>query len=97
MILAGGMKAIQLASKESTFDPLAEALKPPPNESPQAREVRIAKEDEARRVSLAIDESLRVEKQTLKKRRVVNLLLLGQSESGEPLTCGVLLLQWLMQ
>lgn len=77
---------MQLSKEQSPgFDPITEALKPPPNETPQAAEVRIAKEEEARRVSLAIDETLKAEKQSLKKKRVVNLLLLGQSESGESL------------
>lgn len=85
VLIAGSMKVAQMHREYTspTFDPLSEALKPPPNESPQAAEVRIAKEDEAKRVSLAIDESLKAEKQILKKKRVVNLLLLGQSESGE--------------
>lgn len=66
-------------------DPLDEAIKPPPDESPQAREARLAKEENAKRVSHAIDESLKAERQVMKKRRVVRLLLLGQSESGKDL------------
>lgn len=63
-------------------DPLAAALRPPPDESPEARAIRIAREEEARRVSQAIDESIRTERQTNKKFRIVRVLLLGQSESG---------------
>lgn len=67
-------------------DPLDEALKPPPNETPEERAERLAKEESAKRVSLAIDESIKAEKQILKKRKVVRLLLLGQSESGKCLS-----------
>jgi hypothetical protein len=63
-------------------DPLDEALKPPPDESLEAREARLAQEDKAKRVSQAIDESIKAERQIMKKRKVVRLLLLGQSESG---------------
>ena len=64
-------------------DPLAAALRPPPDESPEARAIRIAREEEAARVSQAIDESIRAERQANKKNKVVRLLLLGQSESGQ--------------
>jgi hypothetical protein len=63
-------------------DPLAAALRPPPDESPEARAIRITREEEARRVSQAIDESIRTERQTNKKFKIVRVLLLGQSESG---------------
>ena len=63
-------------------DPLDAALRPPLDESPEETAFRLAQEDEARRVSQAIDESIRQEKNARKKNRVVRLLLLGQSESG---------------
>lgn len=63
-------------------DPLAAALRPPSDESPEARAVRLSREEDAARVSQAIDESIRVERQANKKNRVVRVLLLGQSESG---------------
>lgn len=63
-------------------DPLAAALRPPPDESPEARATRVAREEEAARVSHAIDEAIRIERQAHKKNRVVRVLLLGQSESG---------------
>lgn len=63
-------------------DPLDEALKPPPDESPEERESRLSREEEARQVSLAIDASLKAERQARRKKRIVRLLLLGQSESG---------------
>jgi len=63
-------------------DPLDAVFKPPPDESPDAKEARLAEEEHAKRVSKAIDESIKAEKQILKKQKVVRLLLLGQSESG---------------
>lgn len=68
------------------FDPLDEALKPPINETEQDRVIRQAQEAEARRVSKAIDDSIRAEKQAQKKKGIVRLLLLGQSESGKSTT-----------
>lgn len=63
-------------------DPLDHALRPPSDESPDERDLRLAREAEARRISLAIDASLKAERQARKKKRIVRLLLLGQSESG---------------
>ncbi|KAG6877762.1 hypothetical protein C0993_004136, partial [Termitomyces sp. T159_Od127] len=70
----------------SSSDPLDAALRPPPNESPDQRQQREAREDAARRVSDAIDASIKAEKQARKKKRIVRLLLLGQSESGKSTT-----------
>ena len=64
-------------------DPLTRALAPPPDETVEEREVRLNKEAEAQRVSDLIDESLRAERASWKKRKVLKVLLLGQSESGE--------------
>ncbi|KAI0044312.1 G-alpha-domain-containing protein [Auriscalpium vulgare] len=67
-------------------DPLAAAMRPPPDESPDARALRLAREAEARKVSQTIDESIRLERQRNKKKRIVRVLLLGQSESGKSTT-----------
>jgi len=67
-------------------DPLDEVLRPPPDETPKAKATRLAAEEEAKRVSLAIDQSISAERQILKKRKVIRLLLLGQSESGKSTT-----------
>lgn len=64
------------------YDPLDELLKPPPNETEEDRVIRLAQEAEARRISHQIDESIKAERQQQKKKSVVRLLLLGQSESG---------------
>ena len=63
-------------------DPLAAALRPPIDETEEEKASRIAEEEAARRVSHAIDEAIRQEKQQRKKQKLVRLLLLGQSESG---------------
>jgi guanine nucleotide-binding protein subunit alpha len=63
-------------------DPLTAALTPPHDESPEARAIRVSREEEALRVSQAIDESIRIERQMNKKNKIVRILLLGQSESG---------------
>ncbi|SJL11623.1 uncharacterized protein ARMOST_15029 [Armillaria ostoyae] len=80
------MPVAALHSMKPTDDPFDEALKPPIDESPEDRELRIAREDEARRVSLAIDASIKAERQARRKKRIVRLLLLGQSESGKSTT-----------
>ncbi|KAI0056631.1 G-alpha-domain-containing protein [Artomyces pyxidatus] len=67
-------------------DPLAAAMRPPPDESPEARALRLAQEADARRVSQEIDEAIRLERQRNKKKRIVRVLLLGQSESGKSTT-----------
>jgi len=67
-------------------DPLARALAPPADESPGERAAREARELEAVRVSEAIDESLKAERVAERKKRMVKLLLLGQSESGPHLS-----------
>jgi hypothetical protein len=66
-----------------TDDPLDEVLRPPPDETPEQRDIRLAHEEEANRISLAIDASIKAERQARRKKRIVRLLLLGQSESGE--------------
>ena len=65
-------------------DPLARAIAPPADETPEAKQARLGKEAEAKRVSDEIDEVLKKEKASMKKRQsqVVRMLLLGQSESG---------------
>lgn len=71
------------ALSSSSDDPLDAALRPPPGETPAERELRLAREEEALKISMAIDASIKMERQARKKMRVVRLLLLGQSESGE--------------
>ena len=63
-------------------DPLDQVLRPPENETPEQRQLRLARETEAKRVSMAIDASIKAERQERRRKRIVRLLLLGQSESG---------------
>ncbi|KAJ7664916.1 guanine nucleotide binding protein, alpha subunit [Mycena rosella] len=68
-------------------DPIANAIAPPQNESPEEREARIQKERAAKQVSDAIDAELSREQAYEKKRpKAVKILLLGQSESGKSTT-----------
>ncbi|KAJ4477383.1 guanine nucleotide-binding protein [Lentinula aciculospora] len=68
----------------SQDDPLSEALKPPESETELERRARLEQEAEAKRVSEQIDEELRQERESLKRKRGdVKLLLLGQAESGK--------------
>jgi guanine nucleotide-binding protein subunit alpha len=71
-----------MRSRTDDHDPLAVALSPPYDESSDARAIRVSREEEALRVSQAIDESIRIEQQMNKKNKIVRILLLGQSESG---------------
>jgi len=75
------------ARRRTLSDPLAAALLPPPDESPVEREVRLKAEIDAKKVSDSIDEMIRQERNDRKKSRTeVNVLLLGQSESGKSTT-----------
>ncbi|TFY59969.1 hypothetical protein EVJ58_g5438 [Rhodofomes roseus] len=68
-------------------DPLDVVLRPPPDETPDVRADRLRREAEAKKVSDAIDESIREEKAAWKKNKsLFRLLLLGQSESDFQLT-----------
>ncbi|OJA13951.1 hypothetical protein AZE42_01346 [Rhizopogon vesiculosus] len=71
----------------SADDPLALAIAPPRNETPEEKDARETAELEARRISDAIDDQIRQERTALKKKKKpVKVLLLGQSESGKSAT-----------
>ncbi|KAG1729174.1 guanine nucleotide binding protein, alpha subunit [Suillus occidentalis] len=71
----------------SEDDPLTRAIAPPSYESPQERDERLAAEQEAKRVSDAIDEELNRQRISEKKGpKAIKILLLGQSESGKSTT-----------
>lgn len=63
-------------------DPLDAVLRPPFDETPEEKVMRLAQEVEAHRISAAIDEDIKRERALRKKKQIVKLLLLGQSESG---------------
>lgn len=71
--------------RRSISDPLSAALLPPENETPADREARLKQEEEARQRSASIDKMLKGDKER-RKKKVVKILLLGQSESGKSST-----------
>ncbi|KAG8968532.1 hypothetical protein FRB90_010809, partial [Tulasnella sp. 427] len=77
------MTAILNSSDPHGDDPLSRMIAPPPNETLLERDKRLRLEAEAKRISDAIDEQLRVEAQKRRKSQEVKLLLLGQSGSGK--------------
>jgi polynucleotide 5'-kinase involved in rRNA processing len=75
------------ARRRTYSDPLSAALVPPPNETASQRELRLKAELDAKKVSDSIDDMLHQERNEKKKLRPeVNVLLLGQSESGKSTT-----------
>ena len=64
-------------------DPLAFAIRPPSNETPEQRQVRLENEQKAKEISDRIDRELLAEREALKKKKgsgaEVKLLLLGTS------------------
>ncbi|KAJ7204341.1 guanine nucleotide binding protein, alpha subunit [Mycena pura] len=80
-------KQPDITRRRSLSDPLAAALLPPPNETDDERESRLKAATDAKRVSDGIDEMIRYERTHRKRNRAeVQVLLLGQSESGKS-TC----------
>ncbi|KAI0363490.1 G-alpha-domain-containing protein [Pilatotrama ljubarskyi] len=68
-------------------DPLARALQPPFDETPEEREARIRQQEEAQRVSREIDEEIAQARRAYeRRRRAIKILLLGQAESGKSTT-----------
>jgi hypothetical protein len=67
------------------IDPLSFALRPPPGETEEEREVRLHREAEAKARSNRIDELLKAERDALRRKRGaqadVKLLLLGMCEN----------------
>lgn len=62
-------------------DPLWLLIRPPANESPEQAGIRTKREAEAKMISDKIDEAIRAESASLKRKKIVRLLLLGQSKS----------------
>jgi hypothetical protein len=59
-------------------DPLSKALMPPKDESPEARTLRLRKQQEATRVSQEIDETIQESRKTYERRKkAIKILLLG--------------------
>ena len=72
--------------RRSLSDPLAAALQPPPNETPEQRQIRLQAEEDARKRSDRIDKMLKESHKAQQRKQVVKILLLGQSESGKSTT-----------
>ncbi|KZT30067.1 G-alpha-domain-containing protein [Neolentinus lepideus HHB14362 ss-1] len=68
-------------------DPLSTVLKPPRDESPEERKIRMEKQCEAQRISRQIDDNILESKKAFEKRKkAIKILLLGQAESGKSTT-----------
>lgn len=77
-----GRRPFDVSRRSDDDDPLAQALAPPPNETPQEREKRLAAEAEAQKRSDAIDEELNRQRQAEKKEPCIRILLLGKLLPG---------------
>ncbi|KAJ8696683.1 hypothetical protein PTI98_006532 [Pleurotus ostreatus] len=76
-----------ITRRDADIDPLTAAMAPPPNESEEDRQARLAAEHAAKVRSDAIDEELNRQRQAEKRApKQVKVLLLGQSESGKSTT-----------
>ncbi len=65
-------------------DPFYELMQPPADETPAQKTARQKRELDAQRHSDIIDEDIKQERAMSKKeRKVIKVLILGQSESGE--------------
>jgi len=65
-------------------DPFYELMQPPIDETPAQKTARQKRELDAQRVSDSIDEDIKLERaRSRKDRKIIKVLLLGQSESGE--------------
>jgi hypothetical protein len=76
-----GRRPFDVARREDD-DPLDRAMAPPPNETPEEREKRLADEAEAQRRSDAIDEELNRQRLAEKRESHIRILLLGKSYSS---------------
>ncbi|EED85236.1 candidate G-protein alpha subunit [Postia placenta Mad-698-R] len=72
--------------RRSISDPLAAALLPPPNETPEQRENRLREEEDAKKRSDRIDKMIKESERERRRKKVIKVLLLGQSESGKSTT-----------
>ncbi|KAI0703479.1 G-protein alpha subunit [Cytidiella melzeri] len=85
--MAKGPTHFKESQDERQDDPLAKALQPPSDESPEQRVRREQQQREATRVSLQIDEGIQEAKKAYDRRKkAVKILLLGQAESGKSTT-----------
>lgn len=65
-------------------DPFYELMQPPPDETPAQKTARQKRELDEQRVSDGIDEDIKLERvRSRKDKKIIKVLLLGQSESGQ--------------
>ncbi|KAF9564079.1 heterotrimeric G protein alpha subunit [Agrocybe pediades] len=68
-------------------DPFFEFMSPPIDETPAQKTARLKRELDAQRINDAIDEEIKQDRANAKKdKKVIKVLLLGQSESGKSTT-----------
>lgn len=71
------------SQRRDSYDPLSEWARPPPDETEEQRQGRLEREAQVKRTSRAIDNGIKArQRQAREKKRIVRVLLLGQSESG---------------
>lgn len=72
------LRTIGSPQLDSHDDPLARALQPPPDESPDERAIREQKQREATRISHEIDEDIQESRKAFERRKkAIKILLLG--------------------
>ena len=64
-------------------DPFYDLMKPPRNETRAQRVSRLKLEKEARRINDTIEEQISVDRNSRQERKVTQVMLVGQSGSGE--------------
>jgi guanine nucleotide-binding protein subunit alpha len=70
-------------------DPFYDFMKPPEAETETQKTARLKGEAEAQRRNDAIEDQIKEDRARIQRdREIVKVLLLGQSESGEPSPCG---------
>lgn len=80
-------RAAFVAKVKGDVDPLTLAIAPPATETAEERWEREQQEARARTISTQIDEALRAERMTMKRKgKPIKVLVLGQSESGKSTT-----------
>jgi len=65
-------------------DPFYDFMKPPEDETPAQKTARLTREADAQSTNNAIEDQIKEDRAKMKReKKIVKVLLLGQSESGE--------------
>ncbi|QRW15204.1 G-protein alpha subunit [Ceratobasidium sp. AG-Ba] len=80
--------ARHLRNRSLSDDPFAIMMRPPPDETPQAKQARLEQEAQAKERSERIDEQIKRDREAMQQAQPYQrkLLLLGQAESGKTTT-----------